>query len=166
MSDYDAGPDFAAMGPSERLVQVGITVPEPAAPAAAYVGHVVVGDLLYTAGQLPLVRGELLAEGLVGDLVDLTLAQQCARQCAINVLAQVRASGRAMEDIVRIVKLTVFVASAGGFVEQHLVANGASEFLGEIFGDLGAHARSAVGVAALPMNAPVEVEAVLQVATR
>ncbi len=163
MSDYEAAPDFADMTPSERLASVGITVPEPAAPAAAYIGHVVAGDLLYTAGQLPLADGELLATGLVGDAVDLTLAQQCARQCAINVLAQVRASGRGMEDIVRIVKLTVFVASAAGFTEQHLVANGASEFLGEIFGDVGAHARSAVGVAVLPLAAPVEIEAVLQV---
>lgn len=164
MSDYEPAPDFSQLTPSERLASVGITVPEPAAPAAAYVGHVVSGDLLYTAGQLPLAGGELLATGLVGDTVDLTLAQQCARQCAINVLAQVRASGRRMEDIVRIVKLTVFVASTPGFVEQHLVANGASEFLGEIFGDIGAHARSAVGVAMLPLDAPVEVEAVVQVA--
>lgn len=149
--------------PTQRLAELGVTIPEAPAPAAAYVGHVVVGDLVHTAGQLPLHDGALLAEGLVGDEVDLVTAQQCARQCAVNVLAQVRASGCDLDAVRRIVKLTVFVASAAGFTDQHLVANGASEFLGEVFGDAGRHARSAVGVAELPLGSPVEVEAIVDV---
>ncbi len=149
--------------PSERLTALGITLPDAPRPAAAYVGHVASGGRIYTAGQLPLEDGRLLAAGLVGAGVDLTTAARCARQCAINVLAQVRAAGHRMEDVRRIVKLTVFVASAAGFTEQHLVANGASELLGEVFGERGSHARSAVGVAALPLNSPVEIEAVIEV---
>jgi enamine deaminase RidA (YjgF/YER057c/UK114 family) len=105
-----------------------------------------------------------LATGLVGDTVDLTSAQQCARQCVINVLAQITAAGHRLEDVRRIVKLTVFVASSPKFTDQHLVANGASELLGSVFGDIGQHARSAVGVAVLPRNSPVEIEAVVEVA--
>lgn len=149
--------------PTQRLAELGVTIPEAPAPAAAYVGHVVVGDLVYTAGQLPLHDGALLAEGQVGDEVDLVTAQWCARQCAVNVLAQVRASGCDLDAIRRIVKLTVFVASAAGFTDQHLVANGASEFLGEVFGHAGRHARSAVGVAELPLHSPVEIEAIVDV---
>lgn len=150
-------------GPTQRLAMLGIEVPEAPAPAAAYVGHVVSGGLIYTAGQLPLVGDQLLAAGRVGDAVDLTLAQQCARQCAINVLSQVKAAGYELEDVRRVVKLTVFVASAVDFHDQHLVANGASELLGEVFADAGYHARSAVGVAVLPLGSPVEVEAVVEV---
>ncbi|CAN5797358.1 RidA family protein [soil metagenome] len=163
MSEYEQARDFEHLSPSERLSELGITVPEAPPPAAAYIGHVTSGGHLYTAGQLPLVDGELLATGLVGDAVDLTSASQCARQCAINVLAQVKAAGHRMEDIRRVVKLTVFVASAPGFTDQHLVANGASEFIGQVFGDAGTHARSAVGVALLPLNAPVEIEAMIEV---
>jgi enamine deaminase RidA (YjgF/YER057c/UK114 family) len=152
--------------PTAQLARLGVTVPEAPAPAAAYVGHVLVGDLIHTAGQLPLRDGALLAEGLVGDAVDVDTAQQCARVCAINVLAQVRAAGRDLDDVRRILKLTVFVASAPGFTDQHLVANGASEFLGEVFGDAGRHARSAVGVAALPLGSPVEIEAIVAVGPR
>jgi enamine deaminase RidA (YjgF/YER057c/UK114 family) len=163
VSDYKAVREFEGMGPSERLAALGVTVPQAPRPAAAYVGHVISGVHLYTAGQLPLVDGELLATGLVGDTVDLASAVRCARQCAINVLSQVTAAGRLMEDVRRFVKLTVFVASADGFTEQHLVANGASEFIGQVFGELGSHARSAVGVALLPLNSPVEIEAVIDV---
>jgi enamine deaminase RidA (YjgF/YER057c/UK114 family) len=149
--------------PTQRLAMLGIEVPEAPVPAAAYVGHVVSGELAYIAGQLPLVAGDLLAVGRVGDEVALPLAQQCARQCAINVLAQVRAAGYELEEVRRIVKLTVFVASAVNFSDQHLVANGASELLGEVFADAGRHARSAVGVAVLPLDSPVEVEAIIEV---
>ncbi|HEX6257721.1 MAG TPA: RidA family protein [Euzebyales bacterium] len=158
MSDH-----AAAAGPSRRLAELGVTLPDAPAPAAAYVGHVVDGGLIYTAGQLPLDGGALLAEGRVGDTVDLATAQRCARQCAVNVLAQVVAAGHRLEDVRRIVKLTVFVASAAGFTDQHLVANGASEFLGDVFGDVGRHARSAVGVALLPLGSPVEIEALIAV---
>jgi enamine deaminase RidA (YjgF/YER057c/UK114 family) len=151
------------VSPTQRLAELGVTVPEAPAPAAAYVGHVLVGDLIYTAGQLPLHDGALLAQGLVGDAVDLETAQRGARQCAVNVLAQVRAAGCDLDAVRRIVKLTVFVASAPGFTDQHLVANGASEFLGEVFGDAGRHARSAVGVAELPLGSPVEIEAIVDV---
>lgn len=151
------------MTASERLAALGVTLPEAPRPAAAYVGHVLSGDHLYTAGQLPMVDGQLLATGLVGDAVDLATAVDCARQCAINVLSQVAASGCRMDDVRRVVKLTVFVASAPGFTEQHLVANGASEFIGQVFGDIGRHARSAVGVAQLPLDSPVEIEAVVDI---
>ena len=165
MSDYETAGDRSAMGPAQRLVALGIELPEAPAPAASYVGHVTTGTWVQTSGQLPVHDGELLGTGRVGDTVDLTLAQHCARQCAINVLAQVRASGLELEDVRRVVKLTVFVASAPDFTEQHLVANGASDLLGEVFGDRGRHARSAVGVAVLPLDSPVEVEALFEVAT-
>lgn len=147
--------------PEQRLAELGIVLPVPPAPAAAYVPTVRTGDLLFTSGQLPLADGALLATGTVGDRVDRDTAIACARQCAINVLAQVRAATGSLDAVVRVVKLTVFVASAPGFTEQHLVANGASELLAEVFGEAGRHARSAVGVALLPLDAPVEVEAVL-----
>lgn len=165
-AEYETARELDDLEPTERLAALGVTVPEAPRPAAAYVGHVLSGEHVYTAGQLPLVDGELLAEGRVGDAVDLTSATQCARQCAINVLSQVQAAGYAMEDVRRIVKLTVFVASAEGFTEQHLVANGASEFFGTVFGEVGSHARSAVGVAMLPLNSPVEIEAVISIAPR
>lgn len=121
------------------------------------------GDLVLTAGQLPLQDGALLATGLVGREVDVDMAQRCARACAVNVLAQVAAAAGTLDQVRRVVKLVVFVASEPSFAEQHLVANGASDLLGEVFGDAGRHARSAVGVAALPLHAPVEVEAIVEV---
>ena len=164
MSDYQTSDDLPELGPSQRLATLGITLPEAPAPAASYVGHVVSDRWVQTAGQLPLRDGELLRSGRVGDAVDLTAAQECARQCAINALAQLVASGRELEAVRRVVKLTVFVASAPDFTEQHLVANGASDLFGEIFGERGRHARSAVGVAVLPLDSPVEVEALFEVA--
>jgi enamine deaminase RidA (YjgF/YER057c/UK114 family) len=150
--------------PEDRLAELGIALPEPPAPAAAYVPWVRSGDLVFTAGQLPLQDGRLLATGLVGRALGVPEAQRCARACAVNILAQVRAAVGDLSAVGRIVKLTVFVASAPGFSEQHLVANGASDLLGEVFGEDGRHARSAVGVAALPLDAPVEVDAVVEVA--
>jgi enamine deaminase RidA (YjgF/YER057c/UK114 family) len=165
MSDYESSEELADLGPTHRLAVLGIELPEAPAPAASYVGYVVSGAWLQTAGQVPLVRGELIASGRVGDTVDLAMAQHCARQCAINVLAQIRAAGYELEDVRRVVKLTVFVASATDFTDHHLVANGASDLIGKVFGDAGRHARSAVGVAALPLNSPVEVEALFEIAT-
>jgi enamine deaminase RidA (YjgF/YER057c/UK114 family) len=165
VSDYETTNDLGSVGPTQRLAVLGIELPDAPAPAAAYVGHVTTGNLLQTAGQIALAGGELLATGRVGDAVDLVTAQACARQCAVNVMAQIRAAGHALEDVRRVVKLTVFVASTPDFTDQHLVADGASELFGEVFGDAGRHARSAVGVAVLPLNSPVEVEALVELDT-
>lgn len=150
--------------PEDRLSQLGITLPEPPAPAAAYVPTRRSGDLLFTAGQLATADGELIATGRLGDGVDVETGQRCARQAVINVLAQIRGATGQLRHVRRLVKLTVYVASAGDFAEHHLVANGASDLLGDVLGEAGNHARSAVGVAALPKGSPVEVEAVAEVA--
>lgn len=150
------------MTPEERLAELGIVLPAPPAPAAAYVPWTRIGDLVFVAGQLPLEGGKLMAAGVLGDGLGLDAGQRCARACAVNVLAQVRAAAGELSRVRRVVKLTVFVASDPSFTDQHLVANGASELMGEVFGDAGRHARSAVGVACLPMNAPVEVDAVVE----
>ena len=149
--------------PEERLAELGISLPKPPAPAAASVPTMQVGSLLFTAGQVPVAEGSLVAEGIVGDSVDMDTAVACARQCAINVIAQVKAAVIELSRVRQVVKLTVFVASTPTFTQQHLVANGASELMAEVFGDIGRHARSAVGVPSLPTNAPVEVEAVFDV---
>lgn len=147
----------------QRLAELGVTLPAAAAPAANYVPYSRTGNLLMTAGQLPLKDGKLTGTGLVGRDVDLAAGQEAAKYCAVNILAQAKAAIGDLAKIKRIVKITVFVASAPGFAEQHLVANGASDFLVAALGDNGKHARSAVGTAALPLNAPVEIEAVIEV---
>ena len=152
------------MSHEQRLAELGITLPDVVPPLAAYVPAVRSGAHVFTAGQLPLVDGELLAAGLVGADVSVEEAQACARQCALNALAAVRSETGSLDAVARVVKATVFVASAPGFTGQPGVANGASELLGEVFGDAGRHARSAVGVSALPIGAPVEVELVVEVA--
>jgi len=149
--------------PEQRLAALGVTLPDAPRPAAAYVPVVRTGDLLFTSGQVASDAGTLVASGRVGAEVDLVRAQACARQCAVNVVAQLAAELGDLGRVARVVKLTVFVASVEDFTEQHLVANGASEFLAEVFGDLGRHARSAVGVARLPLDSPVEVEAIVEV---
>jgi enamine deaminase RidA (YjgF/YER057c/UK114 family) len=146
----------------DRLKTLNITLPEAAAPAANYVSWAISGNLLFTAGQLPLKDGNLLATGLLGRGLDVPEAQAAARQCAINILSQAKAALGDLERIVRVVKITAFVASAPDFVSQHLVANGASDLLAAALGDKGRHARSAVGVASLPLNAAVEIEAVVE----
>jgi enamine deaminase RidA (YjgF/YER057c/UK114 family) len=150
--------------PEDRLSELGITLPDAPPPAAAYVPFVRSGALLFTAGQIAIRDGELVATGKLGDGIDVEGGQACARQCAINVLAQIKAAAGDLSKVRRIVKITVFVASAPGFTQQHLVANGASELLGEVFGDAGVHARSAVGAASLPTDTPVEVEAIVELA--
>ena len=152
------------MSHEQRLAELGITLPDVVPPLAAYVPAGRSGAHVFTAGQLPLVDGELLAAGLVGADVSVEQAQACARQCALNALAAVRSETGSLDAVARVVKATVFVASAPGFTGQPGVANGASELLGEVFGDAGRHARSAVGVSALPIGAPVEVELVVEVA--
>ncbi|WP_185982497.1 RidA family protein [Aureimonas mangrovi] len=148
-----------------RLQNAGITLPDAAAPAANYVPYSVFGNLCQTSGQLPLDGGKLTVTGKLGAGVSLEDGQKAARQCAINVLAQAKAAlGGDFSRFGRLLKLTVFVASEPGFTDQHKVANGASDFLVEILGDKGRHARSAVGVPALPMDAAVEVEALFEIA--
>lgn len=147
---------------SDRLDALGIELPEVAKPVAAYVPAVRSGRYVYTSGQVPLVRGTLAATGKVGAEVGPDEAQQHARTCALNALAAVHALV-GIDAVVRVVKVVGFVASAPSFTGQPAVLNGASELLGEIFGDAGQHARSAVGVAELPLGAPVEVEMIVEV---
>jgi enamine deaminase RidA (YjgF/YER057c/UK114 family) len=148
----------------KRLGELGVVLPVAAAPAANYLPFMRVGNLLFTAGQLPLKDGKLIASGLLGRDVDVATGKEAAKYCAINILAQAKAALGSLEAIGKIVKITVFVASAPDFTEQHLVANGASDFLAAALGDAGKHARSAVGTASLPLNAPVEIEAVIEIA--
>ena len=147
---------------SERLADLGIELPEVVAPLAAYVPAVRTGDLVYTAGQLPIVGGELVATGKVGADVDAEEAKALARTCGLNALAAVHALV-GIDAVVRVVKVVGFVASDPSFTGQPGVLNGASDVLAEIFGEAGRHARSAVGVAVLPLDAPVEVEITVRV---
>ncbi|QPP07324.1 RidA family protein [Streptomyces bathyalis] len=147
-----------------RLAELGITLPEVATPAGAYVPAVRSGRYVYTAGQVPLVDGKLPLTGKVGGEVTPEEAKDLARTCALNALAAVASVAGGLERVVRVVKVTGFVASAPDFTAQPSVINGASELLGEVFGDKGVHARSAVGVAVLPMDAPVEVEVQVELA--
>ncbi len=151
------------MTPEERLAGMGLEVPPVAAPVAAYVPAVRTGTLVFTSGQLPLRDGELIATGKVGGEVSAELATECARQCALNAVAAVRAQVGELSAVVRVAKVVAFVASTPEFTGQPGVANGASELLGAAFGDAGRHARSAVGVSALPLDAPVEVELTVEV---
>jgi enamine deaminase RidA (YjgF/YER057c/UK114 family) len=148
----------------KRLNELGVTLPAAAAPAANYVPFMRTGNLVFTAGQLPLKDGKLQVTGLLGRDVDVAAGKEAAKLCAINILAQAKAAIGDLENIKRLVKITVFVASAPDFTEQHLVANGASDFLVEVLGEPGKHARAAVGTASLPLNAAVEIEAVIEVA--
>lgn len=151
------------MSAADRLAELGLTLPPAPAPAAVYEPWATHGDLVLTAGQLPLVDGSLVRTGTCGDGVTTDEAAELAATAAMNVLAVAAAAADGDLDRVRIVKLTVFVASTPDFVEQHLVANGASQRVVDVLGDAGVHARSAVGVAALPMGSPVEVEAIVEV---
>ena len=148
-----------------RLAALGITLPEAAAPAANYVPFVISGNLLYLSGQLPIEGGKVAVLGLVGGDVTLTDAQRAAELCAINILAQAKSAlGGDLSRITRVIKLNGFVASAPGFIEQHLVINGASNLIANVLGEAGKHARAAVGMAALPLNAAVEIDAILEIA--
>ena len=147
-----------------RLAELGLELPQVVPPVAAYVPAVRSGDLVFTSGQLPMVEGALPAMGKVGAMVTPEQAKELARTCALNGLAAVEALV-GLDSVVRIVKVVGFVASTPEFTGQPAVVNGASELLGEVFGDAGQHARSAVGVAALPLDAPVEVELVVEVRT-
>jgi enamine deaminase RidA (YjgF/YER057c/UK114 family) len=149
--------------PEERLAARGLSVPEVAKPVASYVPALRTGSYVYTSGQLPMRGGELMRVGKVGAEVTPDEARECARQCALNALAAVKAEIGDLSNVVRVVKAVVFVASTPTFTGQPQVANGASDLLGEVFGDAGKHARSAVGVPVLPLDAPVELELVVEV---
>jgi len=147
-----------------RLQELDIVLPEAAAPAANYVSYVISGNMLYISGQLPTENGKIAVSGLVGADVDVPAAQRAAELCAINILSQAKAAlGGDLIRIKRVVKLSSFVASAPGFTEQHIVTNGASNLIANVLGEAGKHARAAVGMAALPLNAAVEIEAIIEI---
>jgi enamine deaminase RidA (YjgF/YER057c/UK114 family) len=150
------------MAVADRLATLGLELPSVAAPAGAYVPAVVAGDLVFTAGQLPFVDGALARTGLLGADVTVEEAADLAALCALNALAAVGSVLDGLDRIIQVVKVTGFVASAPGFTDQPKVLNGASQLLVDLFGDRGRHARSAVGVAALPLGSPVEVELVVR----
>jgi enamine deaminase RidA (YjgF/YER057c/UK114 family) len=149
--------------PEARLAELGITLPAPYAPVAAYIPTRRTGNLLVVSGQVPLRAGKLIAEGPVPSRVSPDTARECARQCVMNGLAAAKAALGSLAAVRQVVRLGVFVCSDPGFTAQPQVANGASELLVEIFGESGRHARAAVGSVALPLGAPVEVEMLLEV---
>ncbi len=147
----------------DRLAELDLIVPTVPAPVAAYVPAVRTGSYVFTSGQLPLRDGQLLLTGKVGGEVSAEEAYDCARQCALNAIAAVKSQIDDLDQVVRVVKATVFVASTPDFTGQPGVANGASELFAAAFGDVGQHARSAVGVPVLPLDAPVEVELIVEI---
>ena len=147
----------------EKIKQMGITIPEAAKPLAAYIPALQVGNLVMTSGQVPIAGGVIKYQGKVGKDLSEDQGKEAAKLCAINCLSAVKSVIGSLDRIKRIVKLTVFVNSAEGFTAQPKVANGASEFIVEIFGDEGKHVRSAVGVNELPLNSAVEIEMIVQV---
>jgi enamine deaminase RidA (YjgF/YER057c/UK114 family) len=149
--------------PEQRLADLGLEVPEVAKPVAAYVPAMRTGNYVYTSGQLPMRGGQLITTGKVGGEVTAEEAVDCARQCALNAIAAVKAEVGDLSRVTRVVKVVAFVASTPDFTGQPGVANGASELLGAVFAEAGQHARSAVGVPVLPLDAPVEVEMVVEV---
>ena len=146
-----------------RLEELGYILPVAPPPAAIYLPFMRTGQQLWVAGQIAVREGELIHSGRVGVEVSLDEARVCAEQCALNLLAQLKLAMGTLDALNRVVKLNVFVASSVDFTSQHLVANAASELFGAVFGELGTHARSAVGVASLPLNSPVEIDAVFEV---
>jgi enamine deaminase RidA (YjgF/YER057c/UK114 family) len=149
--------------PEERLADLGLEIPEVAKPVAAYVPAVRTGNYVFTSGQVPFREGQLVATGKVGGEVTVEIAVECARLCALNAMAAVKALVGDLSRVNRVVKVVAFVASTPDFTGQPGVANGASELLGTVFGEAGQHARSAVGVPVLPLDAPVEVEILVEV---
>ena len=150
------------MSANQRISELGIVLPQVATPAGAYVPAVVSGNLVFTAGQIPLVDGKLVATGKVGKDLSAEQAKEIARICALNAVAAVKSVIGDLDRIKKVVKVVGFVASDPAFSQQPAVVNGASELLEQIFGDKGIHARSAVGVAVLPLDAPVEVELIVE----
>lgn len=151
------------MGAEERVAELGLELPEYSPAKAMYIPAKRVGSTLYVSGQIPMLGGEMPLRGRAGAELTLEQAQEAARTCAINLLAVVRSELGSLDAVRSFVKLQGFVASAEGFFEQHLVVNAASQLLFDVFGEAGRHARTAVAVPALPMNAPVEIEAIFEV---
>ncbi|MEX2219453.1 MAG: RidA family protein [Phycisphaerales bacterium] len=149
--------------PESRLAELGLALPKPATPVAAYIPTRRTGSLLFISGQVPLREGKLIAQGSVPSAVTPEVARECARQCVLNGLAAAKAALGTLAAVRQVVRVGVFVCSDPGFTSQPQVANGASELLVEVFGEAGRHARAAVGSVALPLGAPVEVEMVLEV---
>ncbi|HWG89876.1 MAG TPA: RidA family protein [Candidatus Thermoplasmatota archaeon] len=154
---------MTAHNAESRLKELNVTLPEAPKPVAAYVPSVRSGNLVFVAGQLPFVNGQLPQKGKLGKEVTLEQGQALAKQAVLNGLAVVKAEVGSLDKVVRIVRIGVFVASTNEFTDQPKVANGASEFLQQVFGDAGKHARAAVGVNVLPLDAPVEVELLVEV---
>ncbi|WP_188188686.1 RidA family protein [Nonomuraea sp. SYSU D8015] len=152
------------MTAEQRLAELGLTLPQAPKPVAAYVPAVRTGNLVYTSGQVPIVEGQVAGTGKLGAEVTTEEGARLARICALNALAALKSEIGDLERVVRIVKVVVFVASDPAFSDQPKVGNGASELLVEVFGEAGKHARSAVGVASLPLDVPVEVELIAEVA--
>jgi enamine deaminase RidA (YjgF/YER057c/UK114 family) len=150
-------------GPEERIVELGIDLPELPRPLGAYVPFVRTGNLVFLSGMLPLKEGKLIHIGRVGEKVSLEEAVACARLAAINALAVLKSAADSFDKVKRCVKISGFVASAPDFYDQPKVINGASELIAEVFGAAGLHARAAVGVSTLPLNSPVEIEFVFEV---
>jgi enamine deaminase RidA (YjgF/YER057c/UK114 family) len=147
----------------QKIIELGFSLPETAKPLAAYIPAVQTGNLVFTSGQLPMIEGSLAETGKVGGSVSPERAKELATVCALNALAAVKTVIGDLDKIKRIVKVVGFVSSTPEFSGQPGVVNGASEFLGAVFGDKGIHARSAVGVAVLPLDAPVEIELIVEV---
>ena len=147
----------------DRLKSLGLVLPEVPAPLAAYVPAKKVGQVIFTAGQLPLLKGELICKGLLGQDVNVEQAYQAARICTLNALAAIKGVIKDLDQIVQVVRVVGYVASTSTFTQQPAIVNGASELLLEIFGEVGKHARSAIGVASLPLNASVEIELTVEV---
>lgn len=148
----------------DRIAELGLVIPEGSKPVAAYIPAVVSGNLVYTSGQLPMIGGVLPTTGKVGAQVSAEEAKELARTCVLNGLAAARSAIGSLDRITRVVKVVGFVASDPSFTGQPGVINGASELLGDIFGDMGQHARSAVGVSVLPLDTPVEIEFIFEFA--
>ena len=147
----------------DRLKSLGMVLPEVPVPLAAYVPAKKIGQVIFTAGQLPIQKGELICKGLLGQDVDVEQAYQAARICTLNALAAIKGVVKDLDQIVQVVRVVGYVASTSTFTQQPAIVNGASELLLEIFGEVGKHARSAVGVASLPLNASVEIELTVEV---
>jgi enamine deaminase RidA (YjgF/YER057c/UK114 family) len=147
----------------DRLKSLGMVLPEVPAPLAAYVPAKKIGQVIFTAGQLPIQKGELICKGLLGQDIDVEQAYQAARICTLNALAAIKGVVKDLDQVVQVVRVVGYVASVSTFTQQPAIVNGASELLLEIFGEVGKHARSAVGVASLPLNASVEIELTVEV---
>jgi enamine deaminase RidA (YjgF/YER057c/UK114 family) len=157
------GTERTTSDPERRLQELGLTLPEVVPPVATYVPAVRSGDHVHVSGQVPLREGRLIATGRLGDTVSVELAYTCARQCALNALAALKAEIGDLAAVARVVKALVFVASTADFTSLPQVGDGASDLLCELFGEAGRHARSAVGVSALPLNSPVELELLVEI---